>query len=391
MYMINFNIKVSNSLTFKGFISLLKEVALSYSSKQLSFEYTLEEKLLDNTFTNYSDFESFYNTKMRFDLLKLEKGNHFIGFQNSQGDLRVFGKSENNSIAHYIIELLGANIVYGYIHDDFDLTLSRAEDYGFWKIKLKEIPTYVQKVNNPQSISERDKYLIDLESLPTHYHRIKTGDKLWFGACAEMYFSELYYKYIPKIEWEKFTDCEENTVLENGLRKIVLYNDFSDFENIENRNKQWAFRNQLGMDKVAHKLIPDGSSPTIVKKELEGLYKIINPQSSKEKHGGMTVVHTIYWYLAFYKKNHTVGFYGNSKDDYDRFISERFEMKGNYSIDNNQIAFKIRNPYTNESIDFKGIISEDLQKIDIQAAKESENEKKWIDDTFVKIEIDHIA
>ncbi|WP_109299173.1 hypothetical protein [Aquimarina sp. AU474] len=264
MDMINFNIRVSNSLTFENFISLLKEVAISYNSKKLSFEYTLEEKLLDATFIDYSAFESFYNNEMRFDVLKLEKGNSFIGFQNSQGDLRIFGKSGNKSIVHYVIGLLKDNMVYAYIHNDFDLTLSRTKNYRVWKRKLKEIPTYVQKVNNPQSISERDKYLIDLESLPTHYHQINTGDKLWFGACCEMYFSELYYKYIPRIEWDKFTDCEENTVSENGIRRIILYKDLSDFENIENRNKQWAFRNQLGIDKVAHKLIQNGTNPTVV-------------------------------------------------------------------------------------------------------------------------------
>ena len=91
-----------------------------------------------------------------------------------------------------------------------------------------------------------------------------TGDKLWFGACAIMYFSELYYKYIPQEIWGKFTDCEENIILENGLRKIVLYNDISDFENSDNRKKQWAFRNQLGIDEVAHKLIQDGSTPSDV-------------------------------------------------------------------------------------------------------------------------------
>lgn len=264
MKTVNFNIRISNNLAFEKFLSFIEEIAELYDVENVLFEYSSEGKLLETNFNNYFEFKNFYNDRTRFDLLKLQNRNNFIGFQNSQGDLRVYGLEEDVSTVTSIIEILSTSILYSYIHNDFDLTLSRTKNYRVWKRKFNEIPDYVKKVINPQSISERDKYLVDLESLPTHYHQINDGDKLWFGACAIMYFSELYYKYIPKEIWEEFTDCEENVNLENGLRKIVLYNDLSDFETNDNRKKQWAFRNRLGIDKVAHKLIQGGSTPTAV-------------------------------------------------------------------------------------------------------------------------------
>lgn len=267
MKIVNFNIRISNNLAFEKFLSFLEEIAQLYDVENVFFEYSLEGKLLESTFNNYFEFENFYNDKIRFDLLKLQNKNNFIGFQNSQGDLRVFGLEEDISMVSSIIDILSKSVLYSYVHNDFDLTLSRTKNYRVWKRKFNEIPDYVKKVNNPQSISERDKYLVDLESLPTHYHQINDGDKLWFGACAIMYFSELYYKYIPKEIWEDFTECAENIILENGLRKIVLYNDLSDFENQDNRKKQCAFRNQLGIDEIAHKLIQDGSVLTPIKQE----------------------------------------------------------------------------------------------------------------------------
>ena len=254
MDLINFNVRISNGFLFNDFLFLLKEVSYLFCPQQITFEYTRGQELHNSRFTNYLEFDNFYNDGIRFDLLKLERDEDFVGFQNSQDDLRIFGKVKTTLIINSIVQLLKGNIIFGYAHSDFDLTLSRNKNYRVWKRKLKEIPSYVEKINNPQSISERDKYLVNLESLPTYYHQINNGDKLWFGACAIMYFSELYYKYIPRAKWEKFTDCEENVVFENGLRKIVLYNDLSNFENVDNRNRQWAFRKKMKIDKISSTL-----------------------------------------------------------------------------------------------------------------------------------------
>ncbi len=124
-------------------------------------------------------------------------------------------------------------------------------------------------------------------------------------------------------------------------------------------------------------------------KNIEGLYRIKRPHITYEKHGGMTLKQEVFWYLAFYKSNTMVGLYGSSKEDYDDFFTKNFELKGSYNCIDYKVAFKIINPYTNESIDFKGIISENKKEIQIQGTKESDSEHKWIDDTFQKIEIDN--
>lgn len=124
--------------------------------------------------------------------------------------------------------------------------------------------------------------LINEETLEGHEHIQKTGDELWFGSCWQMYFSDLYYKYIPKELFDSFTDCEENIILENGIRRITLYKDPSQFELPENRARQWAFRRQLGIDSIAHELMPSRrrKEPT----ELPVLVSI-----KKAEHGAIRV------------------------------------------------------------------------------------------------------
>ncbi len=270
MIKINFNITLNESVNSNLFIDLIRKVDQIFPSKNLIYEYTTNvEKVLygEKKFKSFKPFAEYYKSNnYRFDLLKLKskKDDLFIGFQQSKGVLRVFGNIIKQELFLKIVTLLEQHILFAYCHNDLDITLSRVEIHRSWIRKLGKVPSYIRLIPNRESTSERDKYLIDLESIPTHYHLIKTGDRLWFGACAMMYFSNVYYKYISKEIWEEFTDCEENVVLENGLRKIVLYNDLSDFENPNNSIKQWAFRNQLGIDKVAHKLIKDGSTPTAV-------------------------------------------------------------------------------------------------------------------------------
>lgn len=126
-------------------------------------------------------------------------------------------------------------------------------------------------------------------------------------------------------------------------------------------------------------------------KKIKGLYRIKTPYQIEEKHGGVTIVDSIFWYLAFYKKDKLVGFYGSSGKGHSTYASKGFELVGNYTIDANRITFKIKKLYTDEFLDFSGIISKDKKEISIQIIKESDNGKKWIDDTFEKVEIDEVS
>jgi hypothetical protein len=98
------------------------------------------------------------------------------------------------------------------------------------------------------------KEFISIESLPGHSHQMNYDENLWFGSCWQMYFSTVYYKYIPKFLFDNFQDCFEHKVFENGLRKITLFETPEDYDLPENRAKQWAFRRALGIDSIAHEL-----------------------------------------------------------------------------------------------------------------------------------------
>ncbi len=266
----SFHIALIDNFEFSDFINIMEKAVSDLKPIDFVYEYcidTIKGSYREKNFKTFKDFMKFFKENdYRFDSLKMKFSDQtYIDFGKSRERYGVYGRID--SIIHFdkVFGLIKEKVLYANIHNQLDNLLSRTNKYRSWERKLGTVPEYVKLYENPRFAGgERDRYLIDLESIPTHHHFIMTGDKLWFGACAIMYFSELYYKYIPKKIWEEFTECEENIILENGLRKIVLYNNLSDFENPINRSKQWAFRKQLGIDEVAHKLIQDGSSPTAV-------------------------------------------------------------------------------------------------------------------------------
>jgi len=266
----NFNITLVSNYELSEFISIMEKAASDLKPIDFVYEYcidTVKGNYRETKFKTFNDFMQFFDENdYRFDSLKMNlSGKNFIDFGKSGQRCSVYGEIDSTKFFDKVFKLIDKKVLYAFLHNDLDILLSRSNKYRSWERRLGTVPSYIKFYENPRFAGgERDKYLIDLESVPTHHHFIMTGDKLWFGACAIMYFSELYYKYIPKEKWERFSDCEENIVLENGLRKVVLYNDLSDFENPDNRKKQWAFRKQLGIDEVAHKLIHDDINPTAV-------------------------------------------------------------------------------------------------------------------------------
>jgi hypothetical protein len=146
-----------------------------------------------------------------------------------------------------------SNLKYGLVHDLLDYQLSRNSSIRYWHRKRKEIPNYV-KFEQMFDFEDKNAKEIVLESLPGHVHFSYLDDELWFGACWQMYFSNLYYKFIPKALFDGFIDCEENIIFENGVRRITLFNNPDDFDLPENRARQWAFRRKLGIDTIGHEI-----------------------------------------------------------------------------------------------------------------------------------------
>jgi hypothetical protein len=89
-----------------------------------------------------------------------------------------------------------SNLKYGLVHDLLDYQLSRNSSIRYWHRKRKEIPNYV-KFEQMFDFEDKNAKEIVLESLPGHVHFSYLDDELWFGACWQMYFSNLYYKFFP--------------------------------------------------------------------------------------------------------------------------------------------------------------------------------------------------
>lgn len=172
-------------------------------------------------------------------------------------------------------------IIGGQINIYLDKVLQNSDEIKRWTRRNLPIPPYAKIIPNPRysggpGSDMITKEFISIESLPGHSHQMNYDEKLWFGSCWQMYFSPIYYKYIPKPLWDDFNYCFEHKVFDNGLRRITLFENPEDYDLPESRAKQWAFRRALGIDSIAHELTKQSNriEPTdlpvhITKKDCE--------------------------------------------------------------------------------------------------------------------------
>lgn len=104
-----------------------------------------------------------------------------------------------------------------------------------------------------------DDMIVDIEQNPGHYHIV---NGVWFGSCWKMWYGSEYFKYIPKDVLASFQNCFENIELENEVINITLYENVWDYDQSENREVQIEFRNQTGIDIIAHELMLIEVEPT---------------------------------------------------------------------------------------------------------------------------------
>lgn len=175
-----------------------------------------------------------------------------------------------------------ANLNFAHLHNSLDNHLQKERELYVWEYKKVAVPNYAKLI--PKfDFDDKNAKQIDLESLPGHTHSMGYDEGLWFGACYQMYFSEIYYKYIPKSLFDAFTDCFENIILDSGVRKITLYENPDDYDLPDSRRRQFEFRKQLGIDTIGHELtmpvdlfIDDNLPVYITKKNIaEGQTKVI--------------------------------------------------------------------------------------------------------------------
>jgi len=274
--MLNFNISLNDEFDLMQLDHILTKQIISIKNNSILFEY-VENGVLQNVTLNHIDeYYNFDRSKIQFSILKFEGDlpDEFTAIQYALDNFRVYGKKSDSILYYKILNELALFVRYSFLHNDTDVFLSRTNNYRSWLKKTNLIPEGVKIVENNKSLSERDRLLVDLETFVTHQHLMTYGDKLWFGACAEMSFSKIYYKYIPRILWDSIDFIETRIEQHSGLRKIVLYNEFEDYNNAVNRVKQQQFRAKLGIDSIAHELcnleplISDNDFVSISRKDL---------------------------------------------------------------------------------------------------------------------------
>ncbi|PWV97893.1 hypothetical protein DFQ01_12080 [Paenibacillus cellulosilyticus] len=94
----------------------------------------------------------------------------------------------------------------------------------------------------------RNRWNVDIEQFPGHNHNYRG---LWFGSCSMMWYGNEYFNYFNRKEFEAFSECEEVLSLKNGGYFVKLYSNPLNYEDVENRNRQWAFRSATNLDLVA--------------------------------------------------------------------------------------------------------------------------------------------
>lgn len=169
-------------------------------------------------------------------------------------------------------------VAYGCSGKDwFFQNLTDPEWLPIYGKSAKDLPLVKSKLN-PNWIE------IDTEVFPGHEH---TPHELWFGSCWLMWFGKKYLELFSKEAFLNFNNCYENREMDNGSVKITLYESVWDYEEEINRERQRDFRQKLGIDLVAHKLM---ETPII----LDNPNPSIELSIGEFEHGGVRLAKSFY-------------------------------------------------------------------------------------------------
>jgi hypothetical protein len=124
------------------------------------------------------------------------------------------------------------------------------EDIDYYIIKGRSL----ENIHTKQNPIFPEDTIVDIEYNPGHSHIV---NGIWFGSCWTMWYGAEYFKYIPKDILLRYKHCYENRELDNGIIRIKLYDNIWEYDKPENREKQKAFRKQVGIDEVAHRLMEE--------------------------------------------------------------------------------------------------------------------------------------
>jgi argonaute-like protein implicated in RNA metabolism and viral defense len=99
-----------------------------------------------------------------------------------------------------------------------------------------------------------------------------------------MWYGKGSYEFFDKDALRSFS-CYENTVLDNDVTRITLYENILDYKKQENRDIQWEFRNKLHVDEIAEKLQEEAAEE--FKKNADPEIEI---KEGRFEHGGVRLI-----------------------------------------------------------------------------------------------------
>jgi len=144
--------------------------------------------------------------------------------------------------------MIGHNGIVAYACSLEDEFWQDNEDIDYYIINGRSL----DNIHTKSSSLFPDDVIVDTEFNPGHSH-IVSG--VWFGSCWRMWFGKNYYQYIPKEILLSYKSCFESIKISEDVLRITLYENVWDYDNQENRTIQKEFRDQIGLDEIAHELI----------------------------------------------------------------------------------------------------------------------------------------
>lgn len=100
--------------------------------------------------------------------------------------------------------------------------------------------------------NEEGQVIVDLNQFPGQN---LTHQELQFTSCWKMWFCQPYYQFMPKQLLKDFRAGIDNEISSFGITHVTLYDDPTKWQLAENITRQWAFRNQCGIDEVTQHLV----------------------------------------------------------------------------------------------------------------------------------------
>lgn len=146
-------------------------------------------------------------------------------------------------------------LIFGYAINAFDRWGVHTSDlYRRKKFELND-NDYPGILSIPTYIDEKDPFKTEkINTLFLPGHSFTYTDFFWIRTAPYMWFGPDFYKFFSLEDLEEFDNCEFNSEINIGFRKICLWHDISEYNALKYIERQWDFRNVMRFDETYNEL-----------------------------------------------------------------------------------------------------------------------------------------